>query len=322
MRENEPHRARELLESYWPNLDGMMQIVLLKGFETGLVPEDVEFLERVLQDESTRIPAARLLMQIPDSSFRQELEAKVKRLLAMVQLGHRKQWVVDFSWSPAFDGHPAQIPRSEASELCTIGGYSFNPEVLLMIMPLNYWYETYGVDGNALAEAARNSTRPTMFYRIWTNLAIESQDGDFLFAMVLNIPRYSQSVARALNREQKEAAALHWLEKNPRFTAEHGVVPLLNTHTSPWGEELSKAFLKALETSFIETPRPMLDAKIRQLLSSYAIYFPLSLSDEFARAIQLNERGDFSESEQEQANAILHLLKFRAEMIAAFESNM
>jgi hypothetical protein len=320
LRRRDPQRARELVEQHWKQLEGMMQIVLLKAFEINLSADDAEFLEMVLEDESSRLPAARLLMQIPETDFRLELETKVKRLLAMVQLGHRKQWVVDFAWSPAFDGHPAQISRIEASELCTVGNYLFNPEVLLMIVPLHYWYETYGVDAHALAEAARNSTRPTMFYRIWTNLAMENHDSEFLFAMVLNLPRYSQSVARALSAEQKELAALHWLDKNPRFSPEHGVIPLLNAHTEVWGEALSKRFLEILEHSFLEISRPLLDAKIRKLLSDYAIYFPLSLHEEFARVIQLNERGDLSESEVEQANAILHLLSFRAEMQAALET--
>jgi hypothetical protein len=320
LRHQDAGRARELVQEYWPSLDGMMQIILLKAFEINLGSDDVEFLEMVLQDESTRLSAARLLMQIPGTAFRQELEEKVQRLLVLAQMGHRKQWVVDFSWSSAFDGHPAQLSRTEASKLYTVGNSLFNPNDLVMIMPLQYWYETYGVDAHALAEAARNSTNPSMFYRIWTNLAMESHDSEFLFAMVLNLPRYGQSVARALSADQKELAALHWLNKNPRFSPEHGVIPLLNAHTEVWGETLSKRFLEILALSFLEISRPLLEAKIRKILGDYTIYFPLSLRDEFARVIQLNERGDFSESEQEQANAILHLLSFRAEMQAALEN--
>jgi hypothetical protein len=320
LRQREPERARELAERYWKDLEGMMQLVLLQAFETNLSLDDAAFLEMVLEEECTRIAAAKLLTQIPETFFRQELEEKVGRLLTLAPLGHRNQLVIDFSWTNSFQGYRPKITRAEANDLSTIGNYSFEPHILLMIVPLHYWYETYNLNPHELVQAARNSTHPTMFYKIWTKLAMENNDKEFLFAMVLSLQNYSQAVARALSPEQKEEAALHWIDKNPRFSPEHGVIPLLNAHTVVWGEALSRRFLEILESSFKELSRPLLDAKIRKILGDYAIYFPLSLRDEFARVIHLSARGDFSESEEEQANAILHLLSFRAEMQVALEN--
>lgn len=321
-REKDPHTARELLIRHWQALDPMMQLVLLKAFETGLVPADAPFLESLLEDESCRIFAARLLVKISDCDFAQEFFYKLGRLLTLTQMGHRKQWVIDYAWSMAFDKHSTQISRSAAQELCSIKGHEFNPELMVMIAPLSYWYDTYRVTGSDLVEAARNSTQPTMFQRTWTSMAIETQDEAFLYAIVLTQSRYSQSVARALSPEQKETAAFYWFEKYPRFSAEHGVVPLLLVHTTAWTERLGQRFLKALEAGFRGEARPLLDSKLRNHLNSIVLYFPLSLRDEFARIIHINERGDLSESEEEQASALLHLLDFRSAMIAALESDL
>ncbi len=323
MRREEPVRALNILRSYWHELDSLMQVALLRVMYVGLNENDAEFLWDLFDDEVSRFTAARWLIQIHDSEFSIQARENISKLIAMIEVGHRNQPVVDFTWSSTFDGHPLQIKREKANELCDILGYDFNPELMLMLLPLSYWYETYQVTADELVLAAHNGTRPSVFHRIWTNMAIQDSDSDFLFAFVMNVERHSGlSIVNHLKPVQLMEAATHWLKKKPVFSLQHNAVALLDAITITWSDELAEVFLDSLEACFRDFSRPLLENDIRELLKKYARLLPLSVDKRFEAVLQINKRGSLSEAEFEQLNGIISIIQFRAEMIEAIKAGI
>lgn len=321
MRQRDPVRALNILRQYWDEIDSLMQMALLRSMQEGLNEDDADFLWDLFTGETTRFMAARCLFQIQGSEFAMKARENVSRLLSLIPLEYEDEFVIDFTWSQSFDEHPLQISREKSHELCSIMGYEFNPELMLMLLPLSYWYETYDVTPDVLVLAAQNSTRPSVFYRIWTTMAIQTKDSDFLFALVMNVERHAaSSMVAHLTQEQLLVAATHWLKEKPIFSLQHNASVLLNAIKITWSEELAETFLDSLEACFKKIPRPMLDSNIRQTLQQYARLLPLSVDTRLEQVLQINERGELSDAEIEQINGIIAIIKFRADMLRAIQA--
>ena len=323
MRQDDPVRALNILRSYWQELDSLMQMALLRVMYIGINEDDADFLWDLFEEEISRFTAARWLIQIPETEFAIQARENIGKLIAMIEVGHRNQPVVDFTWSSTFDGHPLQIKRDEANQLCDILGYDFNPELMLKLLPLSYWYETYHVTPDELILAARNGTRPSIFYRTWATMAIQDSDSDFLFALAMNVEKYAGlSFFEYLSQSQLIEAATHWLKKKPVFSLQHNAVKILDAITITWSEELAEVFQDSLQACFREFPRPLLEKNIRQALKRYARLLPLSVDKRFETVLQVNKRGDLSDAETEQLNGIISIIQFRSEMIEAIKAGI
>lgn len=321
MRRDDPVRALNILRPHWDELDTLMQMALLRAMHEGLNEHDADFLWKLFEEETTRFTAARCLLQIEDSEFAIKARENIGKLLSLISVGHRDQPAVDFTWSHTFEGHPLQINRQTANKLCHIMGYEFNPELMLMLLPLSYWYETYDVMPELLVSAAGNSTRPSVFYRIWTNMAIQEEDSDFLFALVMNVERHAvSSLVKHLSQSQLIEAATHWLRKKPLFSLQHNTIALLDVINTTWSEELAEIFLDSLEACFRQIPHPMLDENMRGTLKHYARLLPLSASAHFEQVLRINKQGDLNESEIGELNGIIDIIRFRTEMLEAIQA--
>lgn len=323
MRQRDPVEALNLLSQHWLSLDSLMRMALLRAMSDGLNSKDANFLWTLFEDETTRFTAARWLLQIGDSEFSIQARENIGKLLYLVKEGKPENWIVDFTWSDSFDGHPMQIQREQAGELCNIMGYEFNPELILMLLPLSYWYETYDITPEQLVIATQNGSRPGVFYRIWTNMAVQEPDPDFLFSLVMNVERHAGlSLVNHLTQEQLIQAAIHWLKTKPDFSLQHNAVSLLNAIQETWTVDLAETFLDSLERCFSQIPRPLLDTNMRQTLKKYARLLPLEMDARFEEVLHINERGDLSETEAGQLNGIIDIVKFRAEMIEAIHAGV
>jgi|GEM_PF-4574993 len=320
MRQRDPVKALDVLSQHWLGLDSLMRMALLRAMSDGLNENDANFLWTLFEEETTRFTAARWLLQIEGTEFSIQARHNISKLLSVIKEGEVEDWVVDFTWSHSFNGHPMQTRREEATELCKIMGYEFNPELMLMLLPLSYWYETYDITPEQLVMAAQNSSRPSVFYRIWTNMAIQEPDSDFLFSLVMNVERHAGlSLVNHLTQEQLIQAATHWLQKKSIFSLQHNAAALLNAIQETWSIDLAETFLDSLEQCFSRIPRPLLDTNMRQTLKQYARLLPLEVDSRFEKVLHINERGDLSEAETEQLNGIIDIVKFRAEMIEAIQ---
>lgn len=75
LRQNNPERARQLLEASWSEEIAADRVVFLKTLEMGISPDDEPFLESCLDDgrKEVRQVASTLLAALPDSALSQQL---------------------------------------------------------------------------------------------------------------------------------------------------------------------------------------------------------------------------------------------------------
>ncbi|MGJ3240937.1 MAG: DUF5691 domain-containing protein [Anaerolineae bacterium] len=315
-RQRDPSSAMDTLRQHWDELDSLMQTALLQALSVNASERDVDFLQALLSDEALRFSAAECLLHIKESEFSQAAQQVVDQIILLTHVGKPARRVVDFAWSPIFDGDPRQIALEEGQSLCQIMGYPFNPDLLLMMLPLSYWYERYNITSEELVKAAQNSNRAVTFYRIWENKASHEQDTAFLFALVMHIPhKLRESILHQLSSTQLMQATMHWLKQEPVLSAQHSAITLLNRIHHLWDEALAQAFIASLQVTFeqsvVDTPT------IESLLRSHAHLMPLSTDTQLEQVLLAQRHHSLTES---AVNDTLEMLAFRAEMLQAIQA--
>lgn len=320
MRKSKPEQALKLLTKSWSNLDAIMQVTLVTVMEDDLSAQDVPFLISCLEYEVTRDVAFKLLLRIDESGLKEEIQQKIEQLIHLKQVSNANEWSINFIDSPVFVTGPNDTLPNK-SDLYKVRGYPVTPESILMMLPLSYWYEYYGATANDLISAASNSKMPELFYRVWEGIAIEADDTEFLYQLMLQVPHYVTSkLMKHLSQEQLMQLAIMRFNVNPVFSVSHNGVKILKAIKTIWNDDLIMVFLKSLENAFKTIPRPMLDKKMREALLKYAEWIPLSSYNYFENVIHINERGNLSEAETEQINGIMSIIKFRVELLDAIQS--
>lgn len=319
LRTTDRERALDTLVKHWDKLDPLMRWNLVNEMSIDVQEEDIPFLWSCLDDDVTRDLAISLLLQIDESGLAKEAYDNIKNLIVLKQI--ENEWVIDFAYTSTFKGQPEHINPLQARDLCELLGHDFSPESILMMLPLSYWYQKYSATPEILIEAAGKSSRPEVFYRIWEDSAIQAQDTEFLYILMLHVEHYATAkLMRHLSQEQLMKLAWNWLNKEPMYSITHYANNILKAIKAQWDDELTDRFLDSLESAFRTIPRPMLDKKMREMLLQYAEWISLDAYNRFENILHINERGDLSEAEIEQINGILSVIKFRDEIIAALKA--
>lgn len=318
LREVDANHALTILQRYWDDLDLLMKMSLLGQMHIGLNPHDTDFLIQLLDNPLTQPEAVKLLLMLKTSDFALAFFEEAKQLFSLKQDAHTGEWVVNLTWSIRRD---AQGNKDEQSAYSTIMGYQFRRDNILSFLPLSYWYETYQVTPDILIQAAKNSTQPTTFFWAWRDKAIETSDNDFLFALAMRAEHYTGSpIVDHLTDAQLTNAAIHWLTQKPIFALDHPAIPLLGALQVVWHDDLAQAFLISLKAQFCISNRPLLLADMRKYLKQYAIYLPLSVTDQLEAVLHINSHGILSDTEIEEVNGIIDIMTFRAEMMLAIQN--
>lgn len=321
LRQSDRQRALDTLIEHWDELDPLMRWSLVNEMAEDVQAEDIPFLWSCLDDDFTRDLAISLLLQIDELGLAKEVYDNIKNLIVLKQI--EGEWVIDFAYKSTFRWQPEHINPLQARELCELVGYDFSPESILMMLPLSYWYETYNATPEILVSAASKSSRPEVFYRIWENRAIQEQDADFLYVLMLHVEHYATAeLMRHLSQEQLMKLAANWLNQQPIYAVTHYANKILSAIKTPWDDDLTDVFLDSLETAFRKIPRPMLDRKMREELLRYAEWISLDAYSRFESILHINERGDLSEAEIEEINGILSIIKFRDEIMNALQTEI
>lgn len=319
LRQSNRQRALDTLIEHWDELDPLMRWSLVNEIAQDLQVEDIPFLWSCLDDDFTRDLAISLLLQIDELGLAKEAYDNIKNLIVLKQI--ENEWVIDFAYTTTFKGQPEHINPLEARELCELVGYDFSPESILMMLPLSYWYEKYNATPEILVSAASKSSRPEVFYRIWEDSAIQAQDTDFLYVLMLNIEHYATAkLMRHLSQQQLMKLAWNWLNQRPIYAVTHYANKILKAIKTTWDDALTDVFLNSLESAFRSIPRPMLDKAMREELLHYAEWISLDAYSRFEGILHINERGDLSEAEIEEINGILSVIKFRDEIMDALRT--
>lgn len=318
MRQDNLQQAIESVMAQWHELDSLSLIAIMSAIEDKAHAEDVPFLMQCLQDDALREIAIKILFQIEDSDNLGIAGQNIKKLIVLKQVNNPEDWVIDFASAVTFEGHPEQLSLEDQNEISILMGYQFSPEAILMMLPLAYWYQAYDVTAEILITAAGNSSRPEVFYRIWERLAVDTEDTEFLYQLMLNVEHYTTpKLMKHLSQEQLMRLAVMRLNKSPIFSVDHAVINILKVIRTVWTDDLTASFLTCLENAFRGIPRPMLDKQMRNELLQYAEWIPLSAYSYFESILHMNQRGDLSEAETEEINGIMSIIKFRDEIINA-----
>lgn len=321
MRQRDPIHALDIIETHWDDLNLLMQMSILNAMDVGLNSHDTDFLMRSLPNKVKGFTAGRLLLNIEDSDFSNVVYDRIRQLLILMPIGDDGEWVIDFTWSATFKGHPAYISYEQAKELCHIMGHHFAPEDILKMIPLSYWYETYNISPETLVISAENSTRPSTFFRMWSESAIKRSDRDFLFALIMRVKRHADpSLMAQLTQAQLMQAAIHWLKQDPIFSVKHNAVNLLRSVHQTWSIDLATVFLTSLKNCFTRLEHPLLDTDIWQLLQIYARSLPLEASQAFEDVLNTNQHDALSKAEKKLRDTIMTIVRFRADMLKAIKA--
>ncbi|MEO1290187.1 MAG: DUF5691 domain-containing protein, partial [Chloroflexota bacterium] len=321
LRQQDPHYALQVIEAYWEKIDIYMQMAIMRSMQLDLNPEDEGFLMRTLQNPLLKDLVAGWLIELETSEFSRIARQQIGQILHLAPIGKDDTWVVDFTWTKTFEGHPAHISKSQAVELCQIMGYQFEPEIILEILPLSYWYDRYDVSPEILIQAASQASRPSIFYRIWANSAIQVSDGDFLFALAMTVKEHPNiSFVKHLTQAQLIEAATYWLRSNPIFSLDHNATILLGAIETIWSHTLTEVFLDSLKAFFEKVARPLLESDIRETLKQYARLIPLDFVQRFEEVLHIASRDELSDTEIEQLNGIIDIMHFRISMMQAIKA--
>lgn len=331
LRHRDPEQARIWLMRLW---DKMPQEYRADGLELlfgNLSLADVPFIERHLNDKDTRRIAARMLLQLPESRFAQDLIGDLEGVFVLERTGHRDLWTIDFRWSRYHRNRSKTITQrsDHLRRWYDYFGTSITVEDMLTYVPPREWCRRLGTTPEGLIQAAHNSTESTKFLTAWARSAYNARDGDFAFRLLRTVryndlePQLLRSMLATLNVEQLETLAHAWLTELPvRFWLGHPALWALRSHRlhkQTYSLPLTQAVLGALRHSFADVARPLLKREIRDPLSAMVPYFHIRKRAELEQVLHTSARADMSEAELEIIQDMLEHLDFRARMLHAID---
>jgi hypothetical protein len=192
MRRTSPDSAREIVLSTWKEEPPDERAAFIQKFETGLAPDDEEFLTQALSDKrkEVRSTAAMLLARIPNSQYLNRLVARAKPLLKFSPpeksiLRKQKPARLEVQLPAAVD-KSLRADALEAKAPKGVGEKIWIVIQLLQLIPLSTWTQEWGVDAGVIVSA--ESEHKNELLRAWIGASIQQKDGawaDALFPLAL-----------------------------------------------------------------------------------------------------------------------------------------
>jgi hypothetical protein len=211
MRERDPARGREWLESTWASDPPDAREALLGALQIGLSADDEPFLEAALDDKrkGVRQAAAECLARLPNSAHAQRNLARLEGLIVMeepkggllARFRNRKlivQLPAALDKAAVRDGLEAKAPA-----LRKVGERAFWLEQMVELVPPRHWCERFSCDASTFVAAAVETDHASELLSALSLAATRHPDVEFVGALGdawvksgNDLPVIAQAVAR------------------------------------------------------------------------------------------------------------------------------
>ena len=186
LRVKEPEAARHLLATTWQQESAENRRIFLEILEKNIVPSDEPFLESALDDRSkpVRVVAARMLSQLPNSSFSRRMIERVGQFAKIEKklLGKCKIAVV------LPEEPDATMRRDGIEEVknppATMGAKGSLLHQMIALTPLEHWGASSSVNPEDLIAAARKTDWAFVLVNGWHRAACAQRNGLWLRALL------------------------------------------------------------------------------------------------------------------------------------------
>ncbi|MEZ4606135.1 MAG: DUF5691 domain-containing protein [Deinococcales bacterium] len=195
LRQENPDKACELLESTWPQESYETKLALLNTFEQGLSLKDETFLEKVLPEKrkDLRMKAAELLALMPESALVKRLSARAKGLLNYKAGKGRKKGNFEISL-PEWDKGLEQDGIDPKNKPYNLGEKAWYLKQILERIPPSFWSddtsEAFLASPETLLQSARKDKEwGALLLEVWSQAAIRFRDETWALALLQSFVR-------------------------------------------------------------------------------------------------------------------------------------
>ncbi|MCU0498022.1 MAG: DUF5691 domain-containing protein [Anaerolineae bacterium] len=312
-RAEDPRGAREFLSLIW-QLEPRRWPQALWYLRFNLSLEDEPFLEQLLEDETARLVAARLLACLPESAYVQRLLKRLKPHLRFHPAGTYPihfsfLYPLEFTPEMARDGilyeHDVNVfPRREVWWL---------HQMLRLVRP-SYWYHHYHLTPEKLVRAAHYSEVGAKMVDALVWSCFLENDTE-LVQVLLRTPddvSITQQVGlfSLLSADEREALLIHLLNEYWDGLSRQSILSkLLRSHNRAWSHSFTERILAPLELRVDQLGG--LTEDMIELVDQLALYGPPDLGERILALFTL----PMLKLRQWRAkhDHLEHLLQFRCE---------
>lgn len=278
IREEDPTRARELLQGVWPQESAAARAELVQVLSINADEEDLPWLEGLLQEKSAKVRDAviSVLKRIPSSSMVQLywrlLKPSIELRKEKVLLGLGSKTVLELHPVKDVDEAIYKTGIEKMSSEKNVSDQNFLLYQLIMAVPPTLIEQHTGLEKEALLKAVQQSPQGKNFIPAFGQAAILFSDTGWLRAVIAADADhlYIDALSRLPQEEAEKYALLH-LEEDANAAA---ISQRLVQFEKEWSLELTRAFLKQAAKSPYQYNRAFYNELVHLL--------PVAISGELA----------------------------------------
>lgn len=320
LRERDPDRARELLQSTWNQETPAERVLFLRVLEAGISMADEPFLENLLDDrrKDVRQAAANLLVRLPESRLVRRMTERALKLLnwknGFLRSGLEVNLPQELDTALERDGVEAQPPARSK-----LGEKAWWLAQILSAVPPRIWSQRWNKKPVQLIEALRKHEWETALHLGWLNAATLYKDAEWLEALLLYELRKEDQgnppdVFARLPDTTKEKLMLSILREQPSLSYEKYPSIYLSHCRHPWSSELTRAVTRCI-ARHVEAADTQPWQWDRLLRDTAPLFHPSVLPEAIQ---QLENAFPSSEHRDSAVLQLIDILHFRLEMLQAF----
>lgn len=258
LRQQHPHRAREVLLTTWSQEKASDRTDFLETFRVGLSQADEPFLENSLDDRSKEVcrVAAELLARLPESRLVQRMIERITPLLEYTPKQEPRVFPPQPGRKPKLtitppEHYDATMKRdgiTEAPSTKKTGQKAWWLQQMLEVIPPSYWTNLWGAPPKDLLEAATKSDWKSALINGWAKATEQYADATWAEAFLGQEKLVSEAhlslLVEILSPERREAYLIPHLRKSTNTPAE-----LIQRCQHPWSPELTSVVLYRIRST-------------------------------------------------------------------------
>ncbi len=291
LRKRDPQRARDLLQSVWPQEGPKERADFLAAMVAGLSLEDEPFLETALDDrrKEVRKTAADLLAQLPQSKLCRRMLDRAQTLLGFKRnLSGRDQ--LEITLPEACDKSMLRDGIEPKPFFHGLGEKAWWLQQMLAAIPPRSWQDLSDWTARELIAAATHSEWKDVLLEAWSQSARRYDDAEWAEALLEELYRQGQAVylMRALPEAKQEAFVMRLLAENPSLHSTQPSRNYLAVCRHRWSEPLSRAVVNSL-LHHVETDGFKVDWWWTGFLNEIGLRLKVELLPETTRLLEASQ---------------------------------
>lgn len=248
LRETDPGKARAQLQERFAELDARERANLLEQLNTGLSPEDEEFIEALLVDRSKEVRqlAANLLARLPSSRYGARMTERASACLKHERRLFRQVLTLEaperFGADWKADALEENRTKSES-----LGERAWWLYQIARALPLAWWPAKTGMSADELIKWVRGTDWSEAILRAWSEALMRLPDAGWAAAFLDNPAAVGPEadvfdLLACLPVSERERHWLRMLEAGPRHIARGDLLGRIVHGFTPGSQEMSAGF--------------------------------------------------------------------------------